>query len=74
MAKGEAILEEVYQEDPNDPGVNNDLGYLYADQGKKLEQAEKMIRIAVEAEGDNPVIPGQPRLGALQARTSGRGP
>lgn len=54
MAKGEAILEEVYQEDPNDPGVNNDLGYLYADQGKKLEQAEKMIRIAVEAEGDNP--------------------
>lgn len=54
MAKGEAILEEVYEEDPNDPGVNNDLGYLYADQGKKLEQAEKMIRIAVAAEGDNP--------------------
>jgi tetratricopeptide (TPR) repeat protein len=54
MAKGEAILEEVYKEDPNDPGVNNDLGYLYADQGKNLEQAEKMIRIAVAAEGDNP--------------------
>ncbi len=54
MAKGEAVLEEVYQEDPADPGVNNDLGYLYADQGKNLEKAEKMIRIAVEAQPDNP--------------------
>ena len=54
MAKGEAVLEEIYQEDPADPGVNNDLGYLYADQGKNLEKAEKMIRIAVEAQPDNP--------------------
>jgi tetratricopeptide (TPR) repeat protein len=54
IQKGEAILEEIYRETPEDPGVNNDLGYLYADQGKNLEQAEKMIRIAVAAEGDNP--------------------
>jgi tetratricopeptide (TPR) repeat protein len=54
IKKGEAILEEIYRETPDDPGVNNDLGYLYADQGKNLEQAEKMIRIAVAAEGDNP--------------------
>lgn len=50
---GERILEEVYREDPEDPGVNNDLGYLYADQGKNLEQAEKMIRLAVTAQPDN---------------------
>jgi len=28
---------------------NNDLGYLYADQGKNLEQAEKMIKKAIAA-------------------------
>lgn len=54
MKKGQEVLETIYAEDPADPGVNNDLGYLYADQGEKLEQAEKMIRIAVEAEPENP--------------------
>ncbi|MEZ6059995.1 MAG: tetratricopeptide repeat protein [Planctomycetaceae bacterium] len=53
-ATGERVLEEVYKTNPDDPGVNNDLGYLYADQGKNLEQAEKMIRLAVAAEPDNP--------------------
>ncbi|MFK7817516.1 MAG: tetratricopeptide repeat protein [Planctomycetaceae bacterium] len=51
--KAEAILEEVLKGDPNDPGVNNDLGYLYADQNKNLEQAEKMIRIAVDSAPEN---------------------
>ena len=53
IPKGEKILEDVFAETPEDPAVNNDLGYLYADQGKKLEQAEQMIRKAVEAEPDN---------------------
>jgi len=53
MEKGEAILEEVLKEDPNDPSVNNDLGYLWADQGKNLEQAEQMIRKALKAEPEN---------------------
>jgi tetratricopeptide (TPR) repeat protein len=51
--KGEQILEQVYAEDPEDPSVNNDLGYLYAERGKKLEQAEKMIRKALKAEPKN---------------------
>ena len=38
---------------PTTPGVNNDLGYLYADQGKNLEKAEAMIRKAVQEEPDN---------------------
>ena len=54
MIKGEKVLEGIYAEDPTDPGVNNDLGYLYADQGKELEKAEQMIRIAVESQPDNP--------------------
>ncbi|MEO1994984.1 MAG: tetratricopeptide repeat protein [Planctomycetaceae bacterium] len=53
IRKGEEILEEVLKQDPDDPSVNNDLGYLYADQGKKLEQAEEMIRKAVTAEPEN---------------------
>jgi len=51
-AKGEAELETLLQTDPDEPGVNNDLGYLYADQGKNLEKAEAMIRKAVQEEPD----------------------
>jgi tetratricopeptide (TPR) repeat protein len=54
LDKGEQELEILYQSDPNDAGVNNDLGYLYADRGKNLEQAEAMIRKAVAEEPDNP--------------------
>ncbi|HET6323727.1 MAG TPA: tetratricopeptide repeat protein [Planctomycetaceae bacterium] len=51
---GERILEEILVQEPKDPSVNNDLGYLYADQGKNLPRAEGMIRIALNAEPDNP--------------------
>ena len=53
IVKGEKILEDVLAEEPDDPSVNNDLGYLYADQGKNLEKAEQMIRLAVTAEPEN---------------------
>lgn len=53
IRKGEEILERIFAEDPEEPGINNDLGYLYADQGKNLEQAEKMIRKAIAAEPKN---------------------
>lgn len=53
LSKSEKILEVIYAEEPDDPSVNNDLGYLYADQGKNLEQAESMILKAVKAEPEN---------------------
>jgi tetratricopeptide (TPR) repeat protein len=53
IRKGEEILETIYREDPDDVSVNNDLGYLYADQGKNLEQAEGMIRKALAADPEN---------------------
>ncbi|MBQ18908.1 MAG: hypothetical protein CMJ65_17510 [Planctomycetaceae bacterium] len=53
IRKGELVLEKVFSEDPENPSVNNDLGYLYADQGKKLKQAEQMIRRALKAEPEN---------------------
>jgi tetratricopeptide (TPR) repeat protein len=52
-AKGEAELETALERFPEDPGVNNDLGYLYADQGKNLEKAEGMIRKALKEDPDN---------------------
>jgi tetratricopeptide (TPR) repeat protein len=54
LPKGEKILEDYLAENPDDPGVNNDLGYLYADQGKNLEKARGMIEKAVKAEPENP--------------------
>ncbi len=51
--KAEEVLEEVLAESPDDPSVNNGLGYLYAEQGKHLEKAESMIRLAVKAEPKN---------------------
>ncbi|MDR3622933.1 MAG: tetratricopeptide repeat protein, partial [Paludisphaera borealis] len=52
-AKGEAELETALQRFPEDAGVNNDLGYLYAEQGKNLEKAENMIRKALKEDPEN---------------------
>lgn len=54
MEQGEAVLEEVLKEQPDNAQANNDLGYLWADQGKNLEKARKMIELAIEKEPDNP--------------------
>lgn len=53
LKRGEEILEKFLADNPDDVGVNNDLGYLYADQGKNLEKARKMIQKAVDAEPEN---------------------
>src|SRR5207302_680679 len=46
--KSEEQLRLVLEADPNDAGANNDLGYIMADQGKDLKQAEEMIRKAID--------------------------
>lgn len=53
MRKGEEILEKVLEVNPDNAQVNNDLGYLWADQGKNLEKAEQMIRKALVADPEN---------------------
>lgn len=54
MSKGESILEEILASDPENTQANNDLGYLWADQGKNLEKAQEMIAKALAAEPENP--------------------
>jgi tetratricopeptide (TPR) repeat protein len=50
MAKAEAQLAQILRLDPNNATANNDLGYVWADQGKNLPEAEDMIRKALEQE------------------------
>jgi tetratricopeptide (TPR) repeat protein len=70
MEKSEQALEQILKEHPDDAAANNDLGYLWADQGKNLEQAEKMIRKALDryaAERD----PGEPEKNAAYLDSMG---
>jgi len=53
LTEAEEWLEQVLDEFPDDVGASNDLGYLWADQGKHLQRALRIIRHAVEAEPDN---------------------
>lgn len=41
-------LEYLVKKRPNDPVFYNDLGYIWADNDQKLEEAEKLIRKAIE--------------------------
>ena len=53
LPEAEEWLEQVLDEFPDDVSAANDLGYLWADEGKHLERALQMIRHAVDAEPDN---------------------
>jgi tetratricopeptide (TPR) repeat protein len=47
-AGAEEQLQKVLEVDPNDATANNDLGYQWADQNKNLEEAERLIRKALD--------------------------
>jgi Flp pilus assembly protein TadD len=44
-------MQEALKLAPDDVGINNDLGYTWADAGRNLDEAEKMLRYAV---GESP--------------------
>lgn len=44
-----AIAERLLDRGPNDPGLNNDLGYTWADQGLNLDRSLRMVRSALAA-------------------------
>ncbi|TMQ33532.1 MAG: tetratricopeptide repeat protein [Planctomycetota bacterium] len=41
-------LETLLKRDPDNPSYNNDLGYVLADHDRKLPEAEKLIRKAID--------------------------
>ncbi|MSU79742.1 MAG: tetratricopeptide repeat protein [Gemmataceae bacterium] len=47
-AKSEEQLHFILKIDPDNATVNNDLGYLWADQSRNLEDAERMVRLALD--------------------------
>jgi len=51
--KAYEILNAQLKKKPDNPGLNNDLGYILASHDRKLDEAEKMTRKAVEAEPEN---------------------
>jgi tetratricopeptide (TPR) repeat protein len=53
VPQAEEWLEQVLDEYPDDISAKNDLGYLWADQGKNLLRAWEMTRDAAAAEPDN---------------------
>jgi tetratricopeptide (TPR) repeat protein len=49
----EELLENIVTMDPRHAAASNDLGYSWADEGKNLDRAEALVRVAVEEEPDN---------------------
>lgn len=54
LTEAKEWLEQVLDEFPEDTSAQNDLGYLWADEGINLDRALEMIQNAVAAEPDNP--------------------
>ncbi len=50
--KAENELQLILKVDPNNVHACNDLGYFWAEQGKNLNEAEKLIRKALELDRD----------------------
>jgi len=53
FGQAEEWLEQILDEFPNNIVALNDLGYLYAEQGKYLQRSLKMVTRAIEGEPDN---------------------
>jgi tetratricopeptide (TPR) repeat protein len=51
--KANAVMEPLLKKNPDDDALKNDLGYIWADNGVRLDEAEKLIRQAVEAQPTN---------------------
>ncbi len=51
--KVESILTKIIKKNPDNPMINNFLGYFWVDHNKNLDQAEKMIQKALDADEDN---------------------
>ncbi|MEX2543896.1 MAG: tetratricopeptide repeat protein [Phycisphaeraceae bacterium] len=47
------IMEQAVEQFPDDPDLNNALGYTWLEEGRNLERAERMIRRAVDAQPAN---------------------
>lgn len=56
--KSTEILQGLVKANPDDPGYSNDLGYIWADHDKNLDEAEKLIRHALEKDAERRKLDG----------------
>lgn len=56
--KAEEQLQLILKLDPANATAHNDLGYLWADQGKNLAEAERLIRTALELDRQQRILHG----------------
>lgn len=59
-AKAEKLQRELLDENPDDVLILNNLGYHLAEKGRKLDEAETMLRRAVELDRDARLKAGDP--------------
>ena len=59
-AKAERLLRELLDDNPDNVLILNNFGYQLADQGRKLDEAEAMIRRAIELDRDARIKAGDP--------------
>ncbi len=59
-AKAESLSRELLELNPDDTGILNNFGFHLADQGRKLDEAEAMIRRAIELDHDAKLKVGVP--------------
>ena len=52
----ELELSRILQLEPGHAPSNNDLGYMWADRGVRLDRAERMIRLALESDPQSPAF------------------
>ena len=64
-----AALEALHRDRPLDAGITNALGYTLADHKRELPRAEQLIREALDGAAGQSGAAGQPRLGAVPARS-----
>jgi tetratricopeptide (TPR) repeat protein len=51
--KAELIIKKLLKKSPDNPMLNNFLGYLWAEHGVNLDQSEKLIHKALEKDTEN---------------------
>ena len=49
-------LQAALKANPNDPALLNYLGYLWAERGERLPEAEQLVSLALQQRGDDPFI------------------
>ena len=60
--KAEGLLRDLLADDPDDVLVRNNLGYNLADQNRRLDEAERLIRRAIELDRDERARAGEANL------------